>query len=360
MLLAISRVRRAWSARSPGLCRTFKPGTSSTRNFSSEDDGRVQRRLLHELVEQNENFSEEEFRTRIKEYLEEGDRATAPVETASAPSASIGMFMPSTAPELRGRKNLAMFLECLYTWASVAGCVSALDSDVSIKTSGTPRADLERLYNRALVYKSLKIWQSLAKALEKEPLIRKMVLGIGSPSEAWRALKQIADETEDDAYDRAKRELETLEIGANESVSDYFARVNIILMKLKRHNMVTPARTTKRIVLKSLTPRFLNETCIYAMKGEFDLKELEHGLARGEKCRSDQSGSAPSHALAVARTGGGQTGTGGGDRGRGRQGRRSGGRNDDGRGRHQQGHPRQMYHGQQHQPPAAMSHQWHA
>ena len=360
MLLAISRVRRAWSARSPGLCRTFKPGTSSTRNFSSEDDGRVQRRLLHELVEQNENFSEEEFRTRIKEYLEEGDRATAPVETASAPSASIGMFMPSTAPELRGRKNLAMFLECLYTWASVAGCVSALDSDVSIKTSGTPRADLERLYNRALVHKSLKIWQSLAKALEKEPLIRKMVLGIGSPSEAWRALKQIADETEDDAYDRAKRELETLEIGANESVSDYFARVNIILMKLKRHNMVTPARTTKRIVLKSLTPRFLNETCIYAMKGDFDLKELEHGLARGEKCRSDQSGSAPSHALAVTRTGGGQTGTGGGDRGRGRQGRRSGGRHDDGRGRHQQGHPRQMYHGQQHQPPAAMSHQSHA
>ena len=66
---------------------------------------------LHEFVEQNENFSEEEFRTRIREYLEEGDRSTAPVKTAPASSASIGMFMPSTAPELRGRTNLAMFLQ---------------------------------------------------------------------------------------------------------------------------------------------------------------------------------------------------------------------------------------------------------
>ena len=37
-------------------------------------------KFLHELVEHNENFSEEEFRTRIREYLEEGDRATAPVQ----------------------------------------------------------------------------------------------------------------------------------------------------------------------------------------------------------------------------------------------------------------------------------------
>ena len=78
-------------------------------------------KFLHELVEKKENFSEEEFRTRIREYLEEGDRATAPAETAPAPSASIGIFMPSTAPELRGRKNLTMFSERFYTWASVAG-----------------------------------------------------------------------------------------------------------------------------------------------------------------------------------------------------------------------------------------------
>ena len=87
---------------------------------------------------------------RVKEYEERRDPGTAPtdeapVETAPAPSASIGMFIPSSAPELRGRKHLAMFLERFYTRASVTGYDSALDSDVAIKTSGTPRAELERL-----------------------------------------------------------------------------------------------------------------------------------------------------------------------------------------------------------------------
>ena len=163
---------------------------------------------------------------------------------------------------------------------------------MSVNTSGTPRAELDRLYNRALVHKSLQVWQSLTKALEKEPEISKMILEIGSPSEAWRANKKTVDETEDDAYERAIREIETLEIRANESVSEYFARANIVLINLERHNIVTLAREIKRIVLKSFTPRFPNETCIYAMKGDFDLKELEQGLARLEKFRSDQGGSA--------------------------------------------------------------------
>ena len=316
--------------------------------------------FLHELMGENANFSEEEFWTNLRAYLDKGGRETAPVETAPAPSARIGMFMPSSAPELRGRKNLAIFLERFYTWASITGCDSALDSDLSIKTFETPRAELERLYNRALVNKSLEVGKSLTKALEKEPEITKMVMEIGSPSEAWRTLSKIAAETKDDAYDGAKREFETQEIEASETVSEYFARVNIVLMKLERHNITTPAREIKRIVLKRLTPRFPNETPMLAMKGDFNLSELEHGLARVEKLRSDSNRSAPSHALAVAHAGGGQTGTGGGARGRGRLGRRSGGRHDDGRGRHQQRHPRQMHHGQQHQPPAAMSQQSYA
>ena len=54
-----------------------------------------------------------------------------------------------------------------------------------------------------------------------------------------------------------------------------------------------------------------------AMKGNFELKDLENVLARVEKFRSEQKRSAPSHALAVAHAGGGQTGTGDGARGRG-------------------------------------------
>ena len=86
---------------------------------------------------------------------------------------------------------------------------------------------------------------------------------------AWRALKNMADETEDDAHNRAKREFETLQMGDSESVSEYFARVNIILMKLERYNITMSAREIKRVVMNSLTPRFPNETSVLAMKGDF-------------------------------------------------------------------------------------------
>ena len=119
---------------------------------------------LDELIA---NFSEEEF-ARAQQCMERRAREMAPVETAPAPSAKTGMFMPSSHPELRGRENLAMVLERFYTWASVAGCDSALDSELAIKASGTPRAVLERLYNRALIDNSLHVWQSLTNALEKE------------------------------------------------------------------------------------------------------------------------------------------------------------------------------------------------
>ena len=309
---------------------------------------------------------------RVKEYVERRDPRTAdpgtaptdeaPVETAPAPSDRIGMFTPSSALELRGRENLAIFLERFYTWTSVTGCDSALDSELAKKTSGTPRAELERLYNRALVDNSLHALQSLKKALEKEQEVMKMVMEIGSPSVAWRALKKMAVETEDDAHDRAKRKFETLQMGDSETVSEYFARVNIILMKLQRYNITTSAREIKRVVINSLTSCFPNETSMLAMKGDFDLVELEHGLVRVEKLRAESSRSAPSHALAVAHAGSSQTGIGGGTRGRGRKGRWSGGRHDDGGGRHQQGHSQQMHQQQQHQhqPPAAMSQQSYA
>ena len=60
----------------------------------------------------NEDLSDEEFHLKLGEYMERRGRAatpTAPMETASAPPRSIGMFMPSTVPELRGRDNLPTF-----------------------------------------------------------------------------------------------------------------------------------------------------------------------------------------------------------------------------------------------------------
>ena len=72
-------------------------------------------------------------------------------------------------------------------------CDPALDSEVIVKTSGTPRAELERLHDRSLVENFLKAWQALTnKALEKSKEIMEMVIYIGSLSEAWRALRKIA------------------------------------------------------------------------------------------------------------------------------------------------------------------------
>ena len=77
-------------------------------------------------------------------------------------------------------------------------------------------------------------------------------------------------------------------------------------MKLERHKITTPAREIMRTMLGSLTSRFLNETRLYAMRGDFDLKDLENGLARAEKFQSDQERrNASAHALAVAHVGSG-------------------------------------------------------
>ena len=177
------------------------------------------------------------------------------------------------------------------------------------------------------------------------------VIDIGPLSEAWRALMKIAADIEEAAYDREKREFESLEIGVSESVAEYFVRVHVVLMKPARHKVyvTTPARKSKRIVLGSLT----DGARLCAMKCEFDLKDLENGLARAERFQSDQERrNAPAYALAVAHAGSGRTGAGGGTRGQGRRGRRSGKHHGDGRGRNQQqDHPQQMHPGQQHQPP---------
>ena len=76
--------------------------------------------------------------------------------------------------------------------------------------TGTPRAELEKLHEYSLVENSLKAWQ--ASTLEKEKEIMKMVVDIGSLSEAWRALPKTGAEIQEAAYDRAKREFESLEI----------------------------------------------------------------------------------------------------------------------------------------------------
>ena len=109
-----------------------------------------------------------------------------------------------------------------------------------------------------------------------------MVIDIGSLSKVWRALTKIAAETQETVYDRVKREFESLEIGASEPVAEYFARVHVILMKLARNQVTTPARKIKRRVLSGLTSRFPDEVHFYAMRSDFDLSDLQEGITRAE------------------------------------------------------------------------------
>ena len=115
-----------------------------------------------------------------------------------------------------------------------------------------------------------------------------MVIGTGSLSEAWWARTKTAAETQEAAYDSLNREFESLDLGVSESVAEYFARVHVILMKLTRHQVTTPAREIKRRVQSGLAPRFLHQVCLYVMRSDFDLSDLEAGIARAESFKSDQ------------------------------------------------------------------------
>ena len=79
--------------------------------------------FLNEISGGRAAFTEEEF-AMLKQFVEQRDRAmaaaaAAPMENAPAPSTSIGMFIPSTVPELRGRENVRTLLQRFRTWACV-------------------------------------------------------------------------------------------------------------------------------------------------------------------------------------------------------------------------------------------------
>ena len=171
-------------------------------------------------------------------------------------------------------------------------------------------------------------WQALTKAIKKK-IILEMVINVWSLLEAWCKLKKFSAHTQETAYDRAKGEFERLERGVSESVAAYFTRVHVVSTKLMRHQATTLARKIKRRVLSGLTSRFPDEVSLYTVKGNFDLKDAQAGLARVEIFQSGQERrNASVHVLAVGHAGGGSAGARGEARSRGRNGKRFAKRND--------------------------------
>ena len=71
-----------------------------------------------------------------------------------------------------------------------------------------------------LAAQSYMFWEVLSNAVEKDDVILNMVMEIGLPSEAWRALIKMTVETNDEATYRVKKNFEALLIGSNEKVGE--------------------------------------------------------------------------------------------------------------------------------------------
>ena len=134
-----------------------------------------------------------------------------------------------------------MFLNKFWPWACSNRFDTALDSETEVDTSETARAELERLHGNQLVSGLFLAWEMTTEATEKEEKILDVVMDIRHPSGVWRSFTQMAAQMQDTAYNRAKNELELLEIRASETVAECFARVYDVLRKLARQNMKTLA-----------------------------------------------------------------------------------------------------------------------
>ena len=125
------------------------------------EDGRAEVQKFPERAGRMYGCTDEELVRFERIIMERRGRAAAPatvapIEDAPARPISMGMLMPSTIPALRGREKMGIFLKRFRTWACLNRCDSALDSEVTVNTSETPRAELKRLHEYSLVENSLK------------------------------------------------------------------------------------------------------------------------------------------------------------------------------------------------------------
>ena len=81
----------------------------------------------------------------------------------------------------------------------------------------------------------------------KETEIMKMVIAIGSPSEAWRAFSKSSGQVGRCRIRQNKKRFSDPGNRSKESVTEYFARVNIVLLKLERHTLITHARESSAL-----------------------------------------------------------------------------------------------------------------
>ena len=120
------------------------------------------------------------------------------------------------------------------------------------------------MHGKQLVVQSYLVLGSLNSVVEKDDVIRRMVMKIGSPSEAVRVLVKMAAKTNDAVAYRVKNNLEALLIESNEKVRQYFARVNVFLSKLQKHKANLSQRDNRRHIFSGISPLFSADVKTFA------------------------------------------------------------------------------------------------
>ena len=160
------------------------------------------------------------------------------------------------------------------------------------------------------------VWTRLVKGIEKGKTLSYMVTTAGSPSEAWKILLSLVDESSEAAQDRVKREFEELsfEVG-RETMRDYIVRAKTWVMKLDQNNVSTAKKGSNSRILNGLPSGFDVEKSMFLLMADTDPDELGEALTRVEDLRTRNGGAGGTHALATgAKPRGGGQGRGGGAR----------------------------------------------
>ena len=88
-------------------------------------------------------------------------------------------------------------------------------------TGDNSRRELEREYGTQIVAKSLTVWNGLTKAVEKDKTIADIVVGVKTPSEAWKIFKSMAeDDSSEIVREQTKKQFEELSMDDTECMKE--------------------------------------------------------------------------------------------------------------------------------------------
>ena len=205
-------------------------------------------------------------------------QATSAAPVHEVQKSNMGMFVKNQLPYTLGQEKLTVFINKKFRiWACSQRCDEALEIVSIVKTGEVTDSFLEEMRGKQLVGQSYMIWEALNKEIEKEDVILSILIKIGSPSKARRALVKVATETNDAATYRTQKD---------EEAGEYYARVNVLLSVMQKYGVNISQGEIHRHVLSLSSPRFSADVKYFARE-RFKLTDLKVVMARVESFQSE-------------------------------------------------------------------------